>query len=218
MKLYLSSFDLGHEPSALVSLAPGARVAVIVNALDNRPHARARWLASQSAKLAALGFSAEELDLRRFFDQRMKAAAALRDFDMVWINGGNAFLLRRALGQSGLDEVVSERVAGNSLVYAGFSAAAVIASASLRGLELVDDPHDVADGYDPAVIWDGLGFLPYAVVVHFMSDHPETEKVNLEIEFYERQGIAYRTLRDGEAIVMDGGHDTMRIAWHGTTG
>ncbi|MCV0397485.1 MAG: peptidase E [Rhizobiaceae bacterium] len=211
MRLYLSSFDLGTEPSTLASLAPNARTAIIMNALDNRPSARAQWLANQSRKLEGLGFSVVEVDLRRFFDRRAEAREALRDFDMVWINGGNSFLLRRALRQSGIDDVLGERLAENTIVYAGFSAAAVTASVSLRGLKAVDEPHDVPEGYDEAILWEGLAYLPYSLVIHFRSDHPESAKVDQQVQFYEERGLPYRTLRDGEALVVDGHADEARV-------
>jgi dipeptidase E len=98
MRLYLSSFDLGSRPDELVTLARGAkRAAVVVNALDNRAEGRARWLKAQTEKLAALGFAVTELDLRDYFGRSDELEKRLIDIDMVWINGGNAFILRRAM-------------------------------------------------------------------------------------------------------------------------
>ncbi|HEV2551636.1 MAG TPA: hypothetical protein VGU20_30280 [Stellaceae bacterium] len=80
----------------------------------------------------------------------------------------------------------------------------VIAYDSLRGLEITDDAEEIPAGYDASVVWDGLGLLPFTLVVHFKSDHPETESADREIAFYEANGIPYRTLRDGEALVATG--------------
>jgi hypothetical protein len=52
---------------------------ILRNRKSTRPAGRDRWLASQTEALDRLGFFAEELDLREYFD------------DAVWINGGNAF-------------------------------------------------------------------------------------------------------------------------------
>jgi dipeptidase E len=73
----------------------------------------------------------------------------------------------------------------------------------------VDDPHDAPSGYDPETIWDGLGLLPFAIAVYFESDHAESEGVDAEVAFYEKHAIPYRTLRDGEALIIDG--ETERV-------
>jgi dipeptidase E len=203
MRLYLSSFGLGDRPEELVALTGSARrAAIIVNALDNRPEGRAVWLKEQTDKLASLGFSVVELDLRSYFGASHQLKRFLSAIDLVWINGGNAFILRRAMKQSGFDVLIKVAVARDEIVYAGFSAAAVIASDSLKGLELTDDPEDVPVGYDANIVWEGLGFVPFALAVHFQSDHPESQSVDREIAFYEAAGIPYRTLRDGEALII----------------
>ncbi|AOZ02650.1 serine peptidase [Cupriavidus sp. USMAHM13] len=205
MRLYLSSFDVGADPGRLARLVGGEmRATIIVNALDHRAAARAQWLESQAAKLRALGFTVQELDLRQFFGARDRLSEALQKFDAVWVNGGNAFILRRAMRQSGCDLLLADLLERDRLVYAGFSAAAVIASSTLRALDRVSDPAEVPPGYDPAVVWDGLGFLPFSLVVHFESDHPESAAVGAEVEYYKRHRMPFRTLRDGEALVIDG--------------
>ena len=106
--------------------------------------------------------------------------------------------------QSGFDTLIKRALARDEIVYGGFSAATVIAFDSMKGLELVDDPNDVPAGYDTDIVWDGLGLIPFAVAVHFKSGHPESALVDQEVAFYQANGIPYRTLRDGEALVIDG--------------
>jgi len=209
MRMYLSSFDLGNAASELVSLCPAGRVALIMNALDNRPEGREIWRRAQSRKLEALGLTVSDLDLRDFFGATDRLRDRLREHDMVWINGGNAFLLRRAMKLSGMDAAMVDLLERDEIVYAGFSAAAVILAQSLRGLEAVDDPDDVPAGYPAEIEWNGLGILPFAIVVHHQSDHPESAAVEIEIEHYKRTNTRYRTLRDGEAFVVRGGLETI---------
>lgn len=205
MRLYLSSFDLGNRPEELLALAgPARRAAIIVNALDHRPEARSMWLKKQTDKLVDLGFSVTELDLRRYFGAPGGLQGFLDEIDLVWINGGNSFILRRAMKQSGLDVLIKNAVARDRIVYAGFSAAAVIAFDSLKGLELTDNPKEVPSGYDEDIVWEGLGFIPFALAVHYKSDHPESGMVDREVAFYEATGIPYRTLRDGEVLIVHG--------------
>lgn len=225
MRLFLSSYLLGTQPEELVGLVgQGRRAAVILNALDHRPQARPDWLKVQARSLAALGFEVAELDLRHHFDSPDGLASGLPNgladilagLDLVWINGGNTFVLRRAMKQSGFDAAIREAVQRDALVYAGFSAGAVIASNSLRGLDLTDDPHEVPAGYREEIVWDGLGFVPFALAVHYKSDHAESESIEREVAFYRQSGIAYKTLRDGEVLIVeDGSH---RIAGSPSTG
>jgi dipeptidase E len=69
---------------------------------------------------------------------------------------------------------------------------------------MADNPEDLPPGYDPEIVWDGLGFVPFAIVVHFTSDPPEAKLIDEEIAFYEKNGIPYRTLRDGQVLVVNG--------------
>jgi dipeptidase E len=151
-----------------------------------------------------LGFPAEELDLRDYFGAPDDLAAALEDKGLLWINGGNAFLLRRAMRQSGFDAVIHDLLEADRLVYAGFSAAACCAGPTLRGIEIVDDPAVEAEGYAPETIWDGLGLIDRSVAVHFRSDHPESVPIEQTVLYYQRQGMPYVALRDGQALVVDG--------------
>lgn len=209
MRMYLSSFDLGNALPVLAGLAPAGRVALIMNALDNRPEGRERWRTGQTRKLEALGLTVRDLDLRDFFGAPDHLRESLCEHDMVWINGGNTFILRRAMKLSGMDVAIVDLLRRDEIVYAGFSAAAVIISQSLHGLEAVDDPHDVPAGYPAEIEWSGLGILPFAIVVHHQSDHSESAAVEKEIEHYKRSSIPYRTLRDGEAFVVRGGLDSI---------
>ena len=211
MRLYLSSFDLGSPTSDLVALAPQGRVGLIMNALDNFPDQRAMWRARQSRQLEALGFSLSDLDLRDYFCAKEQLRNRLSDIDLVWINGGNTFILRRAMKVSGFDELVKEMLLKDEIAYAGFNAGTVIVAPSLRGLETVDDPDDVPERYLRETVWEGLDLLPFSIVVHYQSDHSESALVENEVAFYEREGILYRTLRDGQALVVRGSIDQLRV-------
>ena len=205
MRLYLSSFRFGAKPEKLVALVGhGKRVAVILNALDNFPDQRTEWLTSQTNALSALGFVVDELDLRHYFREPTKLEKALTSTDAVWINGGNAFLLRRAMKQSGFDVAIRRLLDEDRIVYAGFSAAVCCAAPTLRGAEMVDDAHDVPPGYDAEIVWNGLGLLDVNVAVHFESAHSESEAINKEIDFYRRNDVSFKTLRDGQVIIVDG--------------
>jgi dipeptidase E len=206
MKLYLSSFRLGNKPEELLRLLDGKkRTAVIGNAQDFLPaEARAASCAQEMERLATLGLELSEVDLRKYFGKSSELREELSKFDLVWVRGGNCFVLRRAFKQSGADEIIAELVKNESVVYGGYSAGIDMLVPSLHGAELVDDPNIVPDGYDAGVIWDSLGLVPYSIAPHYKSDHPESADIDTSITYMVDNHIPFIALRDGEAIVVDG--------------
>ena len=199
MKLYLSSFRLGDHPDRLIALLPpNGRVAVICNSIDTEdPGVRRAKVADEITWLTALGLRAEEVDLRQPTDLR----AELSRYDGVWVRGGNVFVLRAAMARSGADQILPELIRTERLVYAGYSAGPCVLAPSLRGLELCDD----AGAVDGEVIWDGLGVLDHAIVPHLDSPgHPETELLAEIADLYDRTGVPYLPLRDGQALLVNG--------------
>ena len=209
MRLYLSSYRFGAAADVLTGLVgAGARIAVVSNALDLIPEesrrAYARNVHDPLADLRDLGFAPFELDLRGYFGRPDALDQALEGVGMVWAVGGNAFLLRRAMAQSGLDAILLRRLAQDSLAYGGWSAGACVAGSTLRGVDLMDEPQAVTDLYDPAPIYDGLGLVDFVIVPHFASDHPEAGAATVAAAWPAERDIPHRTLRDGEAIVRVG--------------
>lgn len=208
MKLYLSSFRLGDHPEHLVALLPKAgRVAVICNAIDaEEPAERRAKVAAEITWLADLGLRPEELDLRSYSERGARFGqdlnARLTQYDGLWVRGGNVFVLRAALASSGADELLPDLIRSEAFVYAGYSAGVCVLAPSLRGLELCDDVSQLTG----EISWDGLAVLDHAIVPHLNSPgHPETELVEEVRALYERTGVPHLQLRDGQALVIDGG-------------
>lgn len=205
MRLYLSSYKFGDHTDELVKLAgENKKVAVITNAVDyGDPERAAHSLKEQIIELNLLGFNAEGLDLRDYFGKRVELEEKLKGYGMVWVRGGNVFILRRAYKQSGFDEILKKRLAEDSLVYAGYSAAAVVISPTLKGAEIVDDPNIVPESYNKEVDLGGLSIIDYVVAPHHKSDHQESELVEEYIVHCKKNNIPYKPLRDGEVIIID---------------
>ncbi|HEY9584288.1 MAG TPA: Type 1 glutamine amidotransferase-like domain-containing protein [Candidatus Paceibacterota bacterium] len=205
MRLYLSSYRLGNKPEKLTALfGEGRRVGIILNARDNAmPEFRGESLIKQTAILKGIGLEGQEIDLRNFKNAEAIRAELLK-YNGLWIPGGNSFLLRRAMYDSGFDKVISEILKNSDFVYAGYSAAAVILGKTMRGIELVDNPNAVKEIYGTEPIWEGLNILPYTIVPHYKSNHPESADVEKEVAFYDKEKMPYKTLRDGEAVVING--------------
>jgi dipeptidase E len=208
MKLYLSSYRFGDRVDLLLAMVPqGARVGVIANAADFiAPEARAAYardIHDPVAELRAHGLDAHALDLRDYFGKPEALAQTLEGLAMVWVTGGNAFLLRRAMRQSGFDRVALPLIEQDKLVYAGTSAGACVATPSLKGIDLMDPPGQIAEDYDPAIVWEGLNLIGFHLVPHYDSAHPESEAAEKVTMYMLDQAMPYRTMRDGDVLVRD---------------
>jgi dipeptidase E len=209
MRLYLASSRTGDSYPELIRMAgPGARVGVISNAVDFVPtadrEAYARKIFDPIADFRAHGLDAYDLDLRAYFRRPEALLAELERTRLVWAVGGNAFLLRRAMRQSGLDAIAPGLIWAGRLVYGGWSAGACVAAPSLRGLEHMDDPATLAEGYDREPVWEGLGLIDAAIVPHYRSDHDEAEAAERTVAWMIANGVPHRTLRDGDVLIQNG--------------
>lgn len=205
MRLYLSSYRLGDHPEVFAEMVTGLRRGwIVMNSLDGLDEDRRRSdVATQIADLRSVGLEAADFDLRQVNSETI--AERFGDPDFVWVRGGNVFTLRTIMAISGFDALILERLRDDALVYAGFSAGACVLAPSLDGLETCD-PTDVSLTTYGEVRTDGLGILDRPVVPHLDSPgHPETALLGEVAAAYERAGCAYWPLRDGQALVVDGG-------------
>jgi dipeptidase E len=197
VRLYLSSFRLGsHGHRLLALLGTGRRTALVSNALDGLPDAdRERGLRRDVDELARAGLDVELVDVRV-----PGAVADLGRFDLVWVRGGNVFVLRRALADSGADEVLVGLLRRDQVVYGGYSAGACVLGPDLSELSRVDDQSVVV-----VPITTGLGLLDRPFVPHVRTpDHPESLACDEVAAAYASRGRAHWALRDGQVLLVDG--------------
>lgn len=202
MELYLSSYRLGREGEKLAEMVgKGNKIAIIGNAMDFLDsEERQTHINENIEELKAIGLQPVEVDLRDYFGKPGELSDKMKEFNAVYVRGGNVFLLRRAFAESGFDKWILSQKNNPNFVFSGYSAGPCLLSPSLKGMELVDDPDHLGEGYKPEIIWDGLGILDYMFVPHFESDHPESARVSDEVEYYKKNKISFKTLHDGDVI------------------
>jgi len=201
---------MGNQSEKLVELVEGGKnVVIVLNSRDHKGEKRNEYLADETKAFNELGFNVEELDLRKFFGKEKELEEFLRKKDLVWVDGGNTFLLRRAMKKSGFDNVIKKLLKEDSITYGGFSAGVVVLQQSLHSLDMVDNPNNISEGYESEIVWEGLGLLDFNVAVHYRSDHPESALVEKEVEYCKNNNIPYKTLSDGEVIIING--DDLKI-------
>lgn len=208
MKLFLASYRFGDHHTRFAELVgPGARIAVIAAAADAWPAAaRASAVTSELTPLRRAGYDAEELDIRDYAPSPDSLEHALRTFDCVWVRGGNTFVLRAQLARTGADDVLERLVRNGDLAYAGYSAGAAVATPTLTGLDVTDDPSDVLATCGIETVWTGLGLVDFAIVPHgggsVLEDPAATART---IAVLTAAQIPFRVLSDQQVVVVDGG-------------
>ncbi len=205
MKYYLSSYEIGNETEKLKSLIPKGKIGYIPNARDYTAVDLKRY-AKRSEKdmnsLRELGIKVKMLNLRDYFGKKDDLKKELEELDAIFISGGNVFILRQAMRLSALDEILEELQNKRNFLYAGYSAAGCVLSPSLKSYEIVDKI-DTPYEEQKEVIWSGLGFIDFAFMPHWDSDHPESGDVEKEIAYCQENNIPYKAVRDGEVIIIE---------------
>jgi dipeptidase E len=202
MKLYLSSQGLpASTQKDFLGLfdksASEINIAHIADAAVPYENDDLSWLTDSRADLLATGVAVEELSLRDYAGKPSELAAKLSGFDGVWIAGGNCYYLRYWMRVSGFDQIIRSLL-DKGFVYAGFSAAAMVAGPTIEHTD-----HDGEAHLEPEAIKEGLGLVDFLTLPHW--DRGDAEAAYMH-ELRRLSGVTKtQELRDGEAIVCNDG-------------
>jgi dipeptidase E len=206
MKFYLSPHKIGNGLKELKSLIPkkNKSLAFIPNALDYTCDLMRRQKSEQGDidELEVAGFKVERIDLRHYFGKESELEEKLKSFGTIWVRGGNVFVLRRAMKLSGLDLILKKMIEEKKdILYGGYGAGVVILGPTLRGYEIIDDINQRPYLAYQATIWGGLGLIDYCIAIHYDPKVPKANEMGDVVEYYEKNKILYKPLKDGDVII-----------------
>lgn len=213
--LFFSSQGLGDDPELLRPAIENENASLIIlNALDPYPNARQNALPCEMAELAALGYHCQELDLRNYFQHTSEnhlhhqaktedLTALLTNANLIWVAGGNTFVLARAMAQSQFKTALIQASvqAHHTITYAGYSAGAAVAGPDLQGIHLMDDPNIIPEFYDPASQPTSLHLIDQRIIPHFQSNSEESAHADLAVTYLRERSLSYRSMSDGEVWI-----------------
>ena len=204
MRFYLSSYKLGNKVEQFKQLFPkNKKTAYIPNALDFSTdlERREKGIIKDIEELENLGLKVEVLDLRDYFNNFKKLKKKIKEFGVIWVRGGNLFVLRKAMKLSGFDIILKE-LTKKDILYGGYSAGICILAPTLKGIDLIDDL--TANPYKDSlgIIWDGLNIIDYSIVPHYKSEHPESKDADKAVEYLKKHKLPFKTLKDGEVLIL----------------
>ena len=212
MRFYLSSYKFGKDLEEFVNLLPenNHRLAFIPNAGDPYPDGLTREYDKNLIQIMEklfeennINLAVELFDLRDYFDRSTNLKADLQQFGVIWVRGGNVYVLREAMRRSGFDRILKELIDEDiDMLYAGYSAGICVLAENLEGIHNMDDLS--SEIYGPLNYKaDGLGLLNYLIIPHYDSpNHKETKLADASIAYMEEHNLPYKKLRDGETIIF----------------
>ncbi len=124
------------------------------------PFAETEFVSIEPYRLREAGYRPQPITARDIASAA-EFADLLDALDVLYVCGGETFVLMDHLRRNGLDEVLAAKVRGG-LPYVGLSAGAVIAGASLEPVSLMDRPA-LAPGLTDH---RGLGLVDTSIVPH----------------------------------------------------
>lgn len=198
MKLYLSSFRIPNVDELVKLIGKPAKetqVVVISNASDYYAE-RFRKLKVQDSLdyLNEIGFKPGDLDLRDYRNSE-DIEKDLQGADLIWLRGGNTFMLMEAINNSGFKKTI-RNLLKKGVVYGGESAGACVAGNSLRGIEYADDARFADE------VWNGMKLIDNYILPHVGSPmFPESiDKARAD----HADDKTMIELTDQQALVVDG--------------
>lgn len=135
----------------------------------------------------------EELRFKKvtFLDVEFENPNKLKDFDVIYLNGGNTFYLLYHLKKSGADKVLKEIVDNTILV--GTSAGAVVLGPDIKIAVKFDDERNIINLKD----YFALGLTDIAIIPHYRKDLEDKLK-----NFEKENNCRVTRLKDGQAVVV----------------
>ncbi len=198
MKLYLSSYRIPTPKDLFNLLAKPpeqVKVALIPNGQDYKlPSERALGVDEVENDLGKHGLISEVVDLREY-DAPEPLYEVLKNYDLIWVAGGNTFVLRSEMRRSGFDKIIG-KLLEEGKVYAGESAGAIVAGLALQGVEVADEP-ELAD----QIIWEGLGLTDRIIAPHADNLNFPEYMNHMKKIYKDNDRVLY--LNDNQAFVVN---------------
>ena len=204
MKLYLSSYKLGNDTSYLKDWIKenDNKILMISNSRDYKvfDEEEKDKLKYNAKILEDVGFKVTLLDLRNYFYDNEKLVDDIKNYNAIYVRGGNVFVLRKAMGLSGFDKYLIDNRENDNILYIGESAGTCVLGKTLRGLDILDEPVNVYN--NDLVTYEGIGLLDFTPVPHYKSEYVGVKMVDDTVKYMEKNNIKYKTIKDGEVIIL----------------
>ena len=196
MKLFLTSAGLPPETTEeflkLLSQKP-EETKICFIATASHPEENKCYVERDRERLWELGFKIIELDLKK--ENKNSLGDRLKDFDVLFVEGGNTFYLLKYIRESGFDEALKLFLKRGG-IYLGVSAGTMVTGLNIESANWKYADKNIVNLKDLT----GLKLVPYVFSVHI-------DESNLDIIKNIANKIDYPViaLTDKQALLIDNG-------------
>ena len=175
-------------------LKKGMRVAFITTAAD--PYEDKSFVENDRDKLIELGLKVVDYDMKK--KNKSKLLSDLRDFNVIFVSGGNTFYLLEKMRESGFDKIIKQLLS-NGIIYIGSSAGTIIAGPDIYPTYRLDNAElaPKLNGYK------GFSLVNFCIFPHWGSEHFRGLYLNKRLEhaYYDKQ-VPLVALTDSQYVWM----------------
>ncbi len=182
MKLFLTSAGLPPETTKyflklLAKKPKNTKVCFVTTAAV--PEKNKWYLRKDRKRLLDLGFKVTSMDLRE--ENKKSLNDKLKNFDVIYIEGGNTFYLLKYIKKSGFDKVIKHFLKKKG-IYVGVSAGSIVAGLNIDSAKWKQADKNIVRLKDLT----GLKLVPFGLTVHIDETNIEiikkcAQKVNYPI-------------------------------------
>lgn len=177
------------------------KMAYVITASKSVPNTA--YLERDRAFFKEQGYDVKELDLDGKTENGLRNF--LKDFEIVFVEGGNSFYLLKAIRESGFDKVVKELLP-KGLIYMGASAGSYVACPNI---EMSLWKHQDKYNHHGITDFTAMNLIPFLMTVHYKPEYRDLLKGKIS-------GINYpvKILDDEQALLIE--DDYVKLIGKGT--
>lgn len=194
MMLLTSSGMTGSKEDIMAILpkpAEDIRVAHIITAV--KPEEDKYYAQQDEELMKEAGFNVEQIDIEgKNYTQLLHV---LRNFDIIYVQGGNTFYLLKCMRACGFKKVM-KKLFREGVIYVGVSAGSVVVGKKVETAKWYGDKNMAG-----IIDFSGLNFVPFDIFVHYRPEHAEIIKNKIP-KPKKRKNL--KILQDGQAIFVLG--------------
>lgn len=196
MTLYLTStgFEDGYVAERFKNVVlkkdPDKTSFLVISVQDNESDAS--YLEKTKSELNKIGVT--YIDVFELREEKFKTD---KDYDVIYVCGGNTFVYLDRIRKTGLDKYIIDSVRSNKSIYVGVSAGSILAGPSI---ETASWGESGDSNYLELIDLSGLNLADIVVFPHYK----ENSALKLELnKFEEEHGYQVVELEDNQAIHLN---------------